>query len=52
MKGFIVNDYVNDFAKAFKELLTLIEQGKLKVKIDLRNGIDECPNALISLLKG
>ena len=52
MKGFIVLDYWKEFPKAYKELLPLIEQGKIKVKIDLRTGIDECPNALISLLKG
>lgn len=52
MKGFIVLDYAKDFGKAFKELFALVDQGKLKVKIDLRNGLDECPNALIRLLKG
>lgn len=52
MKGFVVIDYIKEFPKAYKELLSLIEQGKIKVKIDLRNGIDECPNALIRLLKG
>ncbi len=52
MKGFIVLDYVKDFSKAYKELFGLIEQGKMQVKIDLMNGIDECPNALIRLLKG
>lgn len=52
MKGFIILDYVKEFPKAYKDLFALIEQGKLKVKIDMRSGIDECSNALISLLKG
>jgi hypothetical protein len=52
MKGFIVLDYVNEYPKAFKELFELVEQGKLKVKIDMQNGIDECPNALVRLLTG
>jgi hypothetical protein len=52
MKGFIVFDYAPEYPQAFKELFTLIEQGKMKVKVDLSNGVDECPNALIKLLKG
>ena len=52
MKGFVVVDYVKEFPKAYQELFSLIGQGKLKVKIDMSNGIDECPAALIKLLTG
>lgn len=52
MKGFVVIDYVKDYPKAYKELLDLVGQGKMKVQIDWSNGIDECPNALIKLLTG
>lgn len=52
MKGFVVIDYVKEFPKAYKELMALVGQGKIKVRIDLRSGIDECPNALMGLLKG
>jgi NADPH-dependent curcumin reductase CurA len=52
MKGFIFFDYASEFPQAYKELYDLMEQGKLKIKIDWQNGIDECPNALIRLLKG
>ena len=52
MKGFVVVDYVKEFPKAYMELFSLIGQGKLNVKIDRSNGIDECPAALIKLLTG
>ena len=52
MKGFVFIDYAKDFPKAYKELLEMINQGKMKIKIDMSNGIDECPNALIKLLTG
>jgi len=52
MKGFIVFDYVSEYPKAYKDLYELIAQGKLKIKIDMSQGLDECPNALIKLLTG
>jgi NADPH-dependent curcumin reductase CurA len=30
----------------------MMAEGKLKFKIDYVNGFEECPNALIKLLKG
>jgi NADPH-dependent curcumin reductase CurA len=52
MKGYVVVDYAKEFPKAYQELFALIGQGKLKVKVDMSNGIDECPAALIKLLTG
>lgn len=52
MKGFIYFDYKPEFEKGFTALYSLVEQGKLNIKLDIQNGIDECPNALIRLLTG
>lgn len=52
MKGFIMFDYINDYGVALKELNDLVDEGKIKITIDKVYGLDSCPGALVSLLKG
>ena len=40
MKGVIVFDFVSEYPKAFKDMYDLINQGKLKIKIDMLQGLD------------
>ena len=52
MKGFIYMDYKNQYQAGYQALNKLHSEGKLKVKVHEIKGLDECPNALIKLLKG
>ena len=52
MQGFLYFDYAKDFKKAVGEMLGLMQSGKLKTRIDMQYGIDECPRALKRLLMG
>lgn len=52
MQGFLYFDYVKEFPGAIGELMGMMREGKLKVRIDMLNGLDECPGALKRLLLG
>lgn len=52
MQGFIVSDFFKDRAKATAELAEWVSQGKIKVKEDIINGLENAPKALIGLLHG
>ncbi|HCX69497.1 MAG TPA: NADP-dependent oxidoreductase, partial [Rhodobiaceae bacterium] len=52
MQGFIVTDYQDQHDKALAELQGWVESGKLKVKEDIMEGLENTPKALIGLLAG
>lgn len=52
MKGFLYFDYVKQFPKAIQEIQGQINEGKLKTRIDMLYGIEECPKGLKRLLSG
>lgn len=52
MEGFIVMDYFKDRARATDELAGWVADGKLKVKEDVIDGLENAPRALIGLLHG
>ncbi len=52
MQGFIVMDYQDKHDEALKDLQGWVESGKLKVKEDIMDGLENTPKALIGLLAG
>ena len=52
MQGFIVSDFFDEREKALKELEGWVQDGSLKVKEDILDGLDSLPEALIGLLAG
>lgn len=52
MQGFIVMDYSNQHDKALEDLQGWVASGKLKVKEDIMEGLENTPKALIGLLAG
>ena len=52
MEGFLVFHYLRHFPEAIGELSTWYAQGKVKNKIDLQNGLENCPKTIIRLFTG
>jgi len=52
MQGMIVFDWQARYGEALAGLSRLLEQGKLKYRESIAEGIDSAPRALIGLLKG
>ena len=52
LQGFIVMDYAAERAKALKDLKSWVAAGKLKVREDIIDGLENAPGALIGLLAG
>jgi NADPH-dependent curcumin reductase len=52
IQGFIYFDYQKEFPEAIAELAELMQQGKLKFRVDMHNGLEEAPNGLKHLLLG
>ena len=52
MEGFIVMDYYQNRAQATQEMATWVAEGKLKIKEDVIEGLENAPQALIGLLAG
>ena len=52
MEGFIVMDYFAKRAEATAELAGWIEDGRIKVKEDILDGLEKAPAGLIGLLHG
>ena len=51
-QGFIISDHYDEYDNFIKEVLPLIEFGKIKVKEDIVKGIEKAPEAFIGLLQG
>jgi NADPH-dependent curcumin reductase CurA len=52
MRGFIVSDFLERFTKAFQDLAEWVATGKIKVREDIVEGLENTPQALIGLLNG
>lgn len=52
MEGFIVLDYMDRFPDAIAEMKTWVEGGQIKVKEDVVNGLERCPEVLAGLFTG
>jgi NADPH-dependent curcumin reductase CurA len=52
MEGFLVSDYVGEWAKAQEQLAAWVASGGLKVLEDVVEGLDSAPRALVGILAG
>lgn len=52
MEGFIVMDFYDRRAEAESRLARWVEQGKIKAVVDIVDGLDKAPEALIGLFEG
>ncbi len=52
MRGFIVNDYAARFSQAVKDLAGWVAEGRIRVREDIVEGLENAPQALIGLLNG
>lgn len=50
--GFIIGDHFAQFPEFLNEMIPLVKSGKIKVKEDIIQGLDQAPEAFIGLLKG
>jgi NADPH-dependent curcumin reductase CurA len=52
MEGFVVFDYLPRTAEALAELTPMIEDGRLRHREDVREGLEQAPRALMDLYSG
>jgi NADPH-dependent curcumin reductase CurA len=52
MQGFLVSDFIGEWAKAQEQLAAWVRSGELKVLEDVVEGLESAPRALIGLLAG
>jgi NADPH-dependent curcumin reductase CurA len=52
MQGFIVLDYMHRFQECAEKLLGWYMEGKIRVRVDVRQGIESAPHALTLLFTG
>ena len=52
LRGFVVMDFADQNEKALADLQSWVKDGRLKVKEDIIDGLENLPNALIGLLHG
>ena len=52
MEGFLVFDYFDRIDEAMAELVPLVQEGKLRYREDIRDGLDSAPAALQDLFTG
>jgi NADPH-dependent curcumin reductase CurA len=52
MEGFVVLDYMNRAEEASRELIQWVQQGKLKYRVDVVEGLEKAPGALRKLFDG
>jgi NADPH-dependent curcumin reductase CurA len=52
LQGFVVSDFADRNAQALADLETWVTEGKLKVREDILEGLENTPQALIGLLAG
>ena len=52
MRGFIVMDFLEKFGQAFQQLADWVATGRIQVKEDIIEGLENTPKALIGLLHG
>jgi len=52
MEGFVVFDYLSRTDEALAELTPMIEDGRLRHREDVREGLEQAPTALMDLYSG
>ena len=52
MEGFLLMDYASEYGKARRDMAGWIKEEKLKFKEDVRQGLENAPDALLSLFNG
>jgi NADPH-dependent curcumin reductase CurA len=52
MEGFVVFDYLSRTGEALAELTPMIEDGRLRFREDVREGLEQAPQALMDLYSG
>ena len=52
MEGFLVSDFIGEWAKAQEQLATWVAVDELKVLEDIVEGLESAPRALIGILAG
>lgn len=52
MRGFLVTDFIKGFPQAFKDLAEWVAAGRIHVREDIVDGLENAPQALIGLLHG
>jgi len=52
MQGFLVLDYLDEFPAGIAEMRRWVEAGEIRVKEDIAQGLENCPEVLNGLFKG
>jgi NADPH-dependent curcumin reductase CurA len=52
MEGFLVTDYLPRAGEAIPELLRWLQEGRLKFRTDVVNGLEHAPRAINRLFDG
>jgi NADPH-dependent curcumin reductase CurA len=52
MRGFIVSDFMPEQAEFVSEMTAWLQEGKIKAKVDLVDGLENAPRAFQGLLRG
>ena len=52
MEGFLVSDFIGEWAKAQEQLAAWVASGELKVLEDVVEGLESAPGALVGILAG
>jgi len=52
MQGFLMSDFAAHFGEAFKDLIQWYQEGKIKDKYTIKEGIENAASAFIGMLKG
>ncbi len=52
MQGFLISAYSQRFSEGLEQLATWLEEGKLKYREDVAQGLEAAPQAFIGLLQG
>lgn len=52
MRGFLLHDYTRDFPVARTRLAAWLKEGRIKARVDVLEGIENAPHALMQLFAG
>ena len=52
IQGFIVYDFASDYPDFARDMASWIEEGRVKYREDIVDGIEQAPEAFVGLLKG
>src|SRR5690606_15318898 len=52
LQGFIVSDFASQFPQFLADMSGWLQEGKVKYKEDITNGLENAPRELIGLLRG